>query len=194
MKDKWHANDNLGAPTNENATIGSNTHTLVRAYDGFHRLATLTAEGGAVNCTYDIECRFATASNDAFKATYAYTPDGLDAGWTVACTNGTTISRVLTRDTYRRSLVTAINNSVDDVPVNPLDYGYDALNRVNVRNADTFDYNVRSEVTSTTIQPSSMNRYEYDGIGNNRWTTVNGTTNNYGASGFVGDFVLMTGA
>jgi YD repeat-containing protein len=168
-----YANDKLGAVTNETATIGTNTHTLVRVYDGFHRLALLTAAGGAVNYTYDVDGRFSTVSNTAFTATYVHTPDGLDAGWAVACTNGTTISRMLTRDTYRRSLVTAIANCVNDVPVNPLTFSFDAINRVVSRNDDSFDYNARSEITSATIQPSSTNRYEYDGIGNNLWTTVN---------------------
>lgn len=86
------------------------TYPVSYSYDTAGRMTTLAT-------TRDVEGRFATASNDAFSATYAYTPDGLDAGWTVVVTNGTTISRALTRDAYRRSLVTAITNSVDGVPI-----------------------------------------------------------------------------
>ena len=150
-----------------------NEHTLVRTIDNLHRVASLNFDGDAVNYTYDGEGRYSIASNTAFAATYVYTPDGFDAGWTITVTNGTVISRALTRDTYRRSLVTTITNSIDSVPANPLTFSFDALNRVVSRNADTFGYNVRSEVTSATIQPSSTNRYEYDGTGDNLWTTVN---------------------
>ena len=114
------------------ATAGSFFSRLCRLLPGSRFAATRTWANGmtAVSYTYDtsgrmttlattrdVEGRFATASNDAFSATYAYTPDGLDAGWTVVVTNGTTISRALTRDAYRRSLVTAITNSVDGVPI-----------------------------------------------------------------------------
>ena len=177
-----YVNDNHGAVTNENVTIGTNTHTLARGHDGFHRLSLLSVDGDTVHFGYDAETRLGAVSNAAFTAAYAYTPDGLDAGWTVTCTNGTTISRVLTRDTYRRNLVTTITNSVVGMPTNPLAYTYDALNRVTGRNNDSFGYNARSEVSSAITAPSHTNRYEFDAIGNNRWTSVNAATNIYSAN------------
>ena len=102
----YTAYDSLGNAV----SISGATYPVSYSYDTAGRMTTLAT-------TRDVEGRFATASNDAFSATYAYTPDGLDAGWTVVVTNGTTISRALTRDAYRRSLVTAITNSVDGVPI-----------------------------------------------------------------------------
>jgi hypothetical protein len=49
------------------------------------------------------------------------------------------------------------------VPYNPLAYTYDLLNRVTSRNADTFDYNARSEVTAADIG-ATISRYAYDNM------------------------------
>jgi hypothetical protein len=160
-----YANSALGTATNETAKVGGNPFTLTRGLDNRQRLSALTADGATVNYGYDAENRLAVVSNDAFTVAYAYTSDSWDAGYTVALTNGMVLSRNLTRDPHRRSLIIAITNAIDGVPLNPLVYGYDLLNRVTARNADTFGYNAHSEVTSALIQPAHTNRYEYDGIG-----------------------------
>ncbi|MGI6495629.1 MAG: hypothetical protein ACOX5G_06020 [Kiritimatiellia bacterium] len=121
-------------------------------------------------------------TNAAFRATYAYTSDGWDAGYSVNLTNGVVLARNLTRDPYRRHLVTVITNSVSGVPHNPLAYTYDLLDRVTSRNADTFDYNARSEVTAAIIQPAHTSRYAYDNIGNALWASLNSVTNIYTAN------------
>ncbi|MGI6494686.1 MAG: RHS repeat domain-containing protein [Kiritimatiellia bacterium] len=97
-------------------------------------------------------------------------------------TNRTVLSRTVSRDPYRRSLVKAITNSASGVPYNPLAYTYDLLNRVTSRNADTFDYNARSEVTSVIIQTNHAYRYAFDNIGNALWTSLNSVTNIYTAN------------
>ena len=79
-------------------------------------------------------------------------------------------SRSLTRDAYRRSLVTGITNSVNGIAVDGLAYSYDALNRPTNRNNDTFGYNPRSEVVSAQIAGCER-VYGYDEIGNStNWT------------------------
>ncbi|MGI6496886.1 MAG: hypothetical protein ACOX5G_12550 [Kiritimatiellia bacterium] len=161
-----YQNSHLGTATNETATVGGDTATLARTMDNRHRLAELRVEDAPpVQYGYDAENRHSAVSNTAFRATYAYTSDGWDAGYSVALTNGVVLARNLTRDPYRRSLVKAITNSASGVPYNPLAYTYDLLDRVTSRNADTFDYNARSEVTSAIIQPAHTNRYAFDNIG-----------------------------
>ncbi|MGI6496364.1 MAG: hypothetical protein ACOX5G_09825, partial [Kiritimatiellia bacterium] len=161
-----YQNSHLGTATNETAMVGGDTATLARTLDHRHRLAALRVEDAPpVQYGYDSENRHSAVSNTAFRATYAYTSDGWDAGYSVALTNGVVLARNLTRDPYRRSLVKAITNSVSGVPYNPLAYTYDLLNRVTSRNADTFDYNARSEVTAAIIQPAHTNRYAFDNIG-----------------------------
>ena len=109
-------------------------------------------------------------------------PYGWDAGYTVTLTNSTILSRVVIRDPYRRHLVTGVSNAVAGSVASDYHYDYDLLGRVTSRNTDGFGYNARSEVTSAVIQPSSTNRYEYDGIGNAFWTSFNTTTNIYTAN------------
>jgi RHS repeat-associated protein len=174
-----YANDALGAVTNEMTIAGTNSYQIARQYDCSHRLTSLTIDGNPVFYGYDDENRLSIVSNDAFTVAYAYTPDGWDAGYTVTLTNGTILSRAVTRDPYRRSLVKTITNAVDGVPVNPLAYNYDLLTRVTSRNSDAFGYNARSEVSSAIIAPNHTNHYEYDNIGNNLWMSVNTATNLY---------------
>ena len=82
---------------------------------------------------------------------YLYTADRIDAGYMVTLSNGVSFTRSLMRDAYRRSLVTNIVNSIGGNMIESLSYSYDALNRPISRNADTFGYNDRSEVTLANI-------------------------------------------
>jgi RHS repeat-associated protein len=165
---------------NATAPRDGNAFTLTRQLGGRNRLAALAVDGHLhAAYTYDSENRLSVVSNGVFSAGYAYVNDGWDNGYTVTLTNGTILSRDVTRDPYRRRLVAAITNAVGQSVVSGYCYLYDLLGRAIARNADTFDYNDRSEVTATFIEPSNTNCYEYDGIGNNRWTTVNGATNTY---------------
>ena len=89
--------------------------------------------------------------------------------------------RRLAQDAYRRSSVTGIANSVNGIDVETFSYAYDALNRPTNRNADTFGYNDRSEVTSATIG-GNYETHEYDSIGNSIIASFNGATNTYSAN------------
>ena len=89
--------------------------------------------------------------------------------------------RRLAQDAYRRSSVTGIANSVNGIDVETFSYAYDALGRPTIRNADTFSYNDRSEVTSATIG-GNYETHEYDSIGNSIIASFNGTTKAYSAN------------
>ena len=89
--------------------------------------------------------------------------------------------RRLAQDAYRRSYVTDITNSVNGIDVETFSYAYDALGRPTSRNADTFGYNDRSEVTSATIG-GNYETHEYDSIGNSIIASFNGATNTYSAN------------
>ena len=69
-------------------------------------------------------------------------------------------------------------NSAAGTPVETLSYSYDALNRPISRNADTFDYNDRSEVTLANIA-GIPNAYGFDEIGNLLLSAQNIVTNLY---------------
>lgn len=139
-----YQNSHLGTATNECAQVGNHSATLTRKLDHRHRLCTLQTDDNAVAYAYDSESRLVALSNTLFVAAYLYSGDNLDNGFTITFTNGTTISRTITRDQYRRYLVTAITNSANDVPVNYYAYQHDVLGRIVGRNSDAFDYNARS--------------------------------------------------
>ena len=131
--------------------------------------------------TFAADGQLATMSNAIVSVEYHYTPDRLDAGYTLTLINGVSVTHSLMRDTYRRSLVTGIESSVGGNVIESFAYSYDALNRPTTRNADSFGYNDRSEVTSATIG-GNFETHEYDSIGNSIIASFNGTTNTYSAN------------
>jgi hypothetical protein len=172
-----YANDRLGTATNETVTLGGTVATLARGMDNRHRLAELRSGGAApVHYAYDTENRYSAVSNTAFCATYAYTTDNQDEGYSIMLPNGTVLARSVIRDWRRRHLVTVITNSVNGAALQRLGYTHDILDRVTRRNTGTFDYNIRSEVISAVIQPTHTNRYAYDNIGNALWASLNSDT------------------
>ena len=96
----------------------------------------------------------------------------------ITTSTGTQIKRTLARDTYRRHLVTSINNTINAIPASAFSYTYDNINRVTKRNTDTFGYNSRSEVTSANIA-SNAYTYNYDAIGNNLQTSQHSVPTSY---------------
>ena len=126
----------------------------------------------------------------------AASTDGLDAGYVVTLTNGVSFTRSVTRDPFRRGLVTCITNVVafpsdgsivpdasyyvnspDGGLTNVFAYSYDALSRPISRNGHAFQYNSRSEVTR-------------DGLGNWHFyfrDIYDWELNNGLAGGFVSD-------
>lgn len=170
-----YANTRLGVATNETATISGNTFTLNRNLDSLQRLSELRINGNhSVTYLYDTENRISVASNAHFVVTYDYSSDGYDMGHLITTSSGVQLRRTLTRDAYRRGLITSISNSVAQASL-PLDFqlqtlAYDLLNRLTRRNTDTFGYNPRSELTSATIATTPYT-YTYDAIGNALHTT-----------------------
>ncbi|MGI5870392.1 MAG: hypothetical protein ACOX9C_13240, partial [Kiritimatiellia bacterium] len=124
------ANDNLGVATNETVTLGGTVSTLTRGMDNRHRLAALrVGDAPPVQYGYDTENRLSTVSTPAFVAGYAYTSDGWDTGYGITLNSGVVLARELTRDPYRRSLITAITNTVNGAATASLVYDYDKQNR-----------------------------------------------------------------
>lgn len=157
-----------GQVTNETLTVGNETRMIERS---FNALGRMTENDGSVY-EYAPDGQIASISNSVALAEYSYTMDLLDAGYVLTLSNGMSFTRNLTRDAYRRSLVSEIESSAAWNVVESLSYSYDALNRLISRNADTFGYNDRSEVTSATIG-GIANGYGYDEIGNSSSFTAN---------------------
>ena len=173
--------DGHGRATNETMAVmaggSSSCSTVVRRFDACGRLA--ESDGSAY--AYAADGQVASISNAIAVVEYLYTADRLDAGYALTLSNGLVFTRSLIRDAYRRSLVTDITNSVNGIDVETFSYAYDALGRPTARNADTFGYNDRSEVTSATIG-GNYETHEYDSIGNSIIASFNGATNTYSAN------------
>ena len=170
----------LGIVTNE--TVSGNKHVLVRGLDVWQRLHALTLDGQPIaTYAYDSDNQLSAISNAAFVAEYHYTPDGYDAGYSVTLTNGVLLNRVVSRDVWRRNLISQISNGVDNAALSMYQYGYDELNRATSRNTDSFSYNPRSEVTNATLNAIGYT-YAYDNIGNHTASTVDSVETTYTAN------------
>lgn len=149
--------------------MGGETRSLDRAFDAYGRL--VSGDGSAY--AYDSAGRLASVSNAVAVTEYGYSSDGLDAGYSIALPDGVVFTRSVSRDGYRRSLVTNIVNSAAGTAVETLAYAYDALGRPVGRNGDTFGYNDRGEVTNATIA-GRTELHAYDEIGNSTDWAANG--------------------
>ena len=100
--------------------------------------------------------------------TYAYTPDSLDAGYSVLTPSNAVLTRALFRDPQRRGLILSVSNLVNGVDSgSSFDYTYDALGRPVVRNMDEFGYNPRGEIAWARYGTNTLSDvYDYDFIGN----------------------------
>lgn len=119
-----------GAITNELWRIGTEERTLERASDPFGRVS---ANDGAVY-SYAEDGRLAAIMTSDATVSYSYAADREDAGYVLTLANGVSFVRTVTRDPYRRSLVTGISNRANGVEIESLAYTYDALNRPILRN------------------------------------------------------------
>jgi len=169
-----------GDCTNDTAVVGNESKTIERKFDTFRRL--IESDGSIYD--YNVDGLLVSISNDIAFVEYAYTPDHLDAGYSLTLSNGVVFTRSIVRDGYRRSLLTNISGVANGVGVGSLAYSYDALNRPATRNNDTFGYNARSEVSSANVSGVSST-YGYDEIGNSTNWTAN-CLNQY--TQFVYDF------
>ena len=158
-----------GIATNETVAIGTNAYELARSVDEFGRIAGRGLVGGERTAiAYTAANRVESVTSAAVGVTYLYTGDGQDAGYQLTV-GGTTLRREVTRDAYRRALVTAVSNFVNGVAIAGLRYGHDALSRVTARGwdetTDEFGYNEKGEVTYASLN-GWENNYSYDQIGN----------------------------
>ena len=163
--------NNYGQATNETIAVGSETYSLDRSFDAYGRMI----RNDSSDYTLAPDGQLAAISNALASVEYLYTADLLDAGYMIALPNGVSFTRSLTRDAYRRSLVTGIESSVGGNVIESFAYSYDALNRPTTRNADIFGYNDRSEIVfSRRDTESAEDSYAYDSIGN---LTASATSN-----------------
>jgi YD repeat-containing protein len=185
-----YANSALGVATNETAKVGGDVWTLTRRLDARHRLSGISlspaSQGGgaapySVAYGYDAEGRLAAVSNAAFAVSYAFSFLGQDAGYVLTCSNGVELSRTLSRNIRRHELVRRVTNATSTGWTNTLNYAYDDAGRVTARNADTFGYNTRSEVTNAILGAINY-AYAYDHIGNHTASSVDFATTIYEAN------------
>ena len=165
-----YARDDRGLITNELAVIGGITNVIVRDFDDYGRPSRLRIADSDYDQTYayDFAGRLSVIGIPGSTVTYAYTPDSLDAGYSVLTPSNAVLTRALTRDPHRRGLILSVSNLVNGVDSgSSFDYTYDALGRPIARNLDEFGYNARGEVAWARYGTNTLaDIYEYDFIGN----------------------------
>ena len=165
-----YAYDDRGLVTNELAVIGGITNVIVRDFDDYGRPSRLRIADSDYDQTYayDSAGRLSVIGIPGSTVTYAYTPDSLDAGYSVLTPSNAVLTRALTRDPLRRRLITSVSNLVNGVDSgSSFDYTYDALGRPVARNLNEFGYNARGEVAWARYGTNTLaDVYNYDYIGN----------------------------
>ena len=165
-----YTHDDRGLVTNELAVIGGITNTIVRDFDDYGRLSRLRIADSDYDQTYDYDSagRLSVIGIPGSTVTYAYTPDSLDAGYSVITPSNAVLTRALFRDPQRRGLILSVSNLVNGVDSgSSFDYTYDALGRPIARNLDEFGYNARGEVAWARYGTNTLaDIYDYDFIGN----------------------------
>lgn len=185
-----------GIATNETVEIGEGEYELTRSVDEFGRIAGRGLVGGErTTIAYTAANRVESVTSAAVGVTYLYTADGQDAGYLLT-TGGTTMRREVTRDAYRKALVTSVSNFVNGVAIDATTYAHDALSRVTGRACrprraatddpsdrvcETFGYNEKGEVTYASLN-GWENNYSYDQIGNFLEVTQGTNTTVYAAN------------
>lgn len=160
------------SPTNEDWNVGGSVLSFSRSLDGFGRLSF----NNGMHHSYSEDGRLSRLSNALVRVDYLYSPTGMDAGYSILLSNGMVFSRTLERDGCRRNLVTNILSAVNGIPLENVDYRHDALGRPMARNADSFTYNGRGEVTEALVL-GSIETHAYDGIGNHVCSASGAVTN-----------------
>ncbi len=185
----------IGLATNETWTVGSETASVNRVFDGQSRLVRLSIPGSGYDVFYSFapDGQLESVSNSKVVVTYAFTPDRRDAGYSIALSNGMTFVRSVARDPFRREFVAAITNAADGLSIDSLVYVHDALGRPVSRNADAFGYNARGEVVSAFRAADNVeDAYSYDGIGNLLASASGAETNAY-ASNCLNQYTAIEG-
>lgn len=165
-----YACDDRGLVTNELAVIGGVTNVIVRDFDDYGRPSRLRIADSDYDQTYayDDAGRLSVIGIPGSTVTYAYTPDSLDAGYSVLTPSNAVLTRALFRDPQRRGLILSVSNLVNGVDSgSSFDYTYDAFGRPVTRNLDEFGYNARGEVAWARYGTNALTDiYDYDFIGN----------------------------
>ena len=175
--------DRGGIATSEVVMFEGGGYGLERSVDAFGRIdGRGLSDGEWSSIAYTAANRVESVVSAAVGVTYLYTDDGQDAGYQLT-TGGTTVRREVSRDAYRRPLVTTVSNFVNGVAIDATTYTHDALSRVIGRArdpsraaTDEFGYNEKGEVTYASINgwnigagassPAQESFYSYDQIGN----------------------------
>ncbi|MFA7173752.1 MAG: RHS repeat-associated core domain-containing protein, partial [Kiritimatiellia bacterium] len=155
--------------------------TIQYGYDVFNRLNTITAIVGSETNTF----------------TYSYLPGTQLISGYIATTPSVGTTNIIVSRSYElyRNLISAITNSVGSVPsvVSSFNYHNDSTgkrtSRIDFYNGstvtNTFDYNIRNEVTNAVMNLDVQN-IVYDDIGNREQSTVHSgqsaATNTYTAN------------
>ena len=131
---------------------------------------------------YDTEGRIATlaATNTANRGLQVeyLNESGYNYGYTLTTPNGATLTRTVTRDSYRRSLTLDCTTRFNNVVVASFAYTFDAHSRPIARNNDRFAYNDRDEIIGAIIGTNHI-EHAYDTIGNHLFLAYNSATNIY---------------
>ena len=194
-----YALDISGVATNEMVTIGGEGVAIRRGLDDNGRIVDFgidtNGQTGFVNLAYRSDGRLGAVSNGEVSVAYAYSDDGFDTGYSLSVAGGATFTRTVTRNPFRRELVTRVENGIGA----DFAYGFDALGRPVSRNGDSFTYDARGQVTATSLipHPSSLipvaAGYTYDEIGNLLRSSVNAETNRY-VSNFLNQYTEINQA
>ena len=177
--------DDTGLVTNECVSVGPFEHEVVRTYDDLGRPATLAIKGTDYLVSYHWSTNGLLEGVDFSGASvrYDYSPDALDAGYSVAVSDGATIKRTVTRNAQRRGLIDRIENRAGTNALPSFVYAYDLLGRPVTRNDDAFGYNDRSEVVSAQFGTNDVaDLYAYDSIGNRISSRERGVESSYEAN------------
>lgn len=181
-----YALDLLGHATNEVAVIAGVTNTILRDYDTHGRQIRLRIADSDYDesFAYDDLGRLSIIGIPGSTVTYAYTPDSLDAGYSVLTPSNVVLSHALFRDPQRRGLILSVSNCVDGVDSgSSFDYTYDALGRPVARNLDEFGYNARGEVAWARYGTNVLaDLYDYDFSGNFTSNRLRGTWSQFSAN------------
>ena len=175
------------------------TNVLSRSVDPFCRPSgyALSVNGvakGGVGYAYDEDGLVSrlvgtNAAGRTFEVEYD-NADGYNYGHriTVEGDDDVPFQRPLTRDRYRRHLVTSSHADLQGGPLDGRGYEYDALGRTTVCTDTTnwlapsvyatYAYNDRSEVVSATIGDIALS-HAYDAIGNHVLFAANAVTNTF---------------
>jgi RHS repeat-associated protein len=170
---------------------------LTRTYDSLNRptgfaLGTSSdpAADHAVTYGYDTAGRLATVQDPSRTWTYAFVPNS------ASLLSGVTSGNYSVTYSYEpgRNAITSVTNAKGNTTVSAFTYTNNALGQRTARSqggtafagaaTESFGYNAKGEVTSSTHSGNSTRNtaFDYDGIGNRNWAAFAGGNTTYTAN------------